>query len=118
MIAMFGIPMIAITAMPGNIIPRRASSCLPPLQRGRAVLEGLRKVGDADVVRARKVGDGARDLQDAMEASGRQVHLLHRRLEKALRRVVEPAVVPDLDGAHVGVAHRVGALKTPELSFA
>ena len=43
---------------------------------------------------------------------------LRRRLEQTLRRVVEPAVVPDLDGAHVGVAHRIGALKTPELSFA
>ena len=76
----------------------------PVLPVERTVLDGFRHVVGGDIARARQVGDGAGDLQNAVVGPGAQVQVGHGGLEQPLRRVVQHTVLVDVLRAHVRVA--------------
>ena len=79
---------------------RRASLHLFPCP----ILQRLSGVYGPDLLHARQISDGPRQLEGAMEGAGGQMQLLHRRFEQTLRAIVRLAVFPHLARAHVGIA--------------
>ncbi len=65
-----------------------------------------------------KVGNRARQLQDTVESSGRDVELLHGCFQQLLDGGIDVAEVADFGGAHFGVAGQFGAGEALELVFA
>ena len=68
-----------------------------------AVLDGFAEVGGGDAGLAGEVGDGARDLQDAVVGAGGEAELVDGCVEELLRRVVEAAVLLHVLRSHVSV---------------
>jgi len=81
----------------------------------RPVLDGLGNVLRFDGVTVFQVGDGQRQLEDAVEGAGGEVKLFHGGLEQALRRVFDVAELPYLGGRHLGVTGQSRSLETFEL---
>ena len=66
-------------------------------------MDGLEEVVGGDRVGAGEVGDGARDLEDAVVGAGGEVELLHGLLEKLAERRIDGAMLADLRVRHAGV---------------
>ena len=81
----------------------------------RTVLERLGEVRCSDYIGASEVSDGSRQLEDAVEGTGREVQLIHRRLEQALGGWLYLAELAHLQRGHIRVAHEPGTLETPLL---
>ena len=60
---------------------------------------------------ARQIRDGARQFEDAVIGTCRQIELTHRRPHQALTFGLEAAKLPDLVDAHVCVAKDIGRLE-------
>src|ERR1039458_9128097 len=73
-----------------------------------AVLDGFGDVADGDVLCSGQVGDGARNLEDAVVGAGGEALLLHGALEQALGVGRELAEGTDLLGVHRSEERRVG----------
>ena len=76
----------------------------PVLPVQRAVLDGLGDVGGGDMLRAREIGDGARDLEDAVVGPRGKIQIGDRSLERFLRVGIQRAVFVNFFGAHSRVA--------------
>ena len=83
-------------------------SVAPALAVEAAVLNGLGDMLGADVGLAVEVGDGAGELYDAVVGAGGKAETLHGHLEEAGAGIVEPAVLFEQGGGHLGIAMDAG----------
>jgi hypothetical protein len=83
-----------------------------------AVLDGFRDVGGADGFGTVEVGDGTRNLQDAVVGARRESQARHGAFEQpvAIRRDV--AVLPELPRAHLRIAVNLFTLEALHLPLA
>ena len=88
--------------------------CLFP----RAVLNRLCEVRRLDFVAVREVGNRAREFEDAMVRARTHLHLLHRRTQQILTRVVDCAVLSHLCGSHIRVHLPIRPGEALALTFA
>ena len=97
--------MVAV-AFIGSLNHHRVSHVFTLLARAQAwaVLQGLGDVRRLDDVAIGEVGDGAGELEDAVEGAGGELETLGGGLEEGLRGGIYNAVFADLSWPHVGVA--------------
>jgi len=60
-----------------------------------------------DLLTPRQIRNRARQLQDAMIGSRRQIELRHRRPHQTLTLLLQPAKLPDLPHAHIRITDNV-----------
>lgn len=78
------------------------------------VLQRLRQVWGADFLAALQICYCARQFQDSVIGSRRQIHLIHSCTHQALTLVLQPAKLPYLPDAHIRVADDIGfAIRKP-----
>ena len=80
---------------------------LLPHHHLRSIPQRLRQMRGLDFLTARQICNRARQFQDAMIRSCRQIHLTHRRPHQTLTFVLQLAKLPYLPDTHVGIADDV-----------
>ncbi len=83
----------------------------------RSVLDGFRHVIGCNALASRQVGNRARQLQDAMIGTGRQMQLLHGRFQQLLRGGLHCTEGTNFGGSHLGVARQPCSGEPLHLSF-
>ena len=76
-----------------------------------SILHGLGDVISFNRITAIEVGDGERQLKDAVEGAGGKVKLFHGGLQQALGGILNVAKLPNFTRRHLGVAGQFGAFK-------
>src|SRR5204863_5373652 len=90
-----------------STFPPRFLRQTPPVEA--AVLDRLAHVARFKRTRAREIGDGARDLENAVIRAGRQGQPRDRRAQQRVRTVRHAAERPDVARRHVRVGVYAGA---------
>src|SRR5574340_690153 len=84
----------------------------------RAVLKGFSEVGGGDLVAAAEVGDGTRELEDAVVGAGGELELVHGGTHEAAAGFIEGAKLAHLCRVHIGVGSQRCTGKTRALHLA
>src|ERR1022692_4477256 len=88
----------------------RGSASVPIITIQTAILHRFRHVLGGDGLGFAQVGDGARQLEDAVVCAGRESHAAHGHFERALAGLVQRAQLADVARGHLGVVETAGPL--------